>query len=514
MPALRSRLRAARGTVRPECFDATITRWQDVDRPRLQADLNRLRHIDLAALDDAGLADHLDACLSLLRGAMHLHFQLIPAYAVPVYELVRFCRTSLDWSEPAALALLAGTSASSSAPNAALRELAARIRDRGPAAVRAVADASTDGADVGAALARCDPALGMAYHDWCDRYAFRCVRNDPASPTLLERPSLIAQWLQTALGAVSAERSDGDDPAGTSADEARHQALARAITALAGRSTRLRHRFDRLLDAAERSYPLREDSAFWTASVPAALIRVVALAAGARLVSHGRLDRAEDVTTLPVDLLRRALREPGRDDLRAHAAQARAEQAWTRAHPGPPFYGPPPARPPDVRGLPGPARRLNAALLWVQREPTPTGAGPAAAGGGSPVGGLTGVAGSPGRYTGPVRVIRSDADFGRLNAGDVLVCPTTDPAWSVLFGVAGALITDGGGLLSHAAIVAREHAVPAVLGTGTATTDLHDGEVVTVDGTAGHVSFDIPDAGPRRAANHPAGPTGRNEEDR
>jgi pyruvate,water dikinase len=100
---------------------------------------------------------------------------------------------------------------------------------------------------------------------------------------------------------------------------------------------------------------------------------------------------------------------------------------------------------------------------------------------------LAGVPGSPGVYTGPVRVIRGPADFGRLRAGDVLVCPTTDPAWSLLFGVAGALVTDGGNVLSHAAIVAREHAIPAVVGTGGASRTLRDGQVVTVDGTAGRV---------------------------
>jgi pyruvate,water dikinase len=85
-------------------------------------------------------------------------------------------------------------------------------------------------------------------------------------------------------------------------------------------------------------------------------------------------------------------------------------------------------------------------------------------------------------------VIRGAADFHRVRAGDVLVCPTTDPAWSLLFGVAGALVTDGGNVLSHAAIVAREHAIPAVVGTRRATGTLHDGQLVVVDGTAGVIT--------------------------
>jgi phosphoenolpyruvate synthase/pyruvate phosphate dikinase len=77
--------------------------------------------------------------------------------------------------------------------------------------------------------------------------------------------------------------------------------------------------------------------------------------------------------------------------------------------------------------------------------------------------------------------------FGKLRPGDVLVCPITSPVWSVLFLTIGALVTDTGGILSHPAIIAREHRVPAVVATGNATGLLHDDQVVTVDGSAGQV---------------------------
>lgn len=101
---------------------------------------------------------------------------------------------------------------------------------------------------------------------------------------------------------------------------------------------------------------------------------------------------------------------------------------------------------------------------------------------------MTGAAGSPGRYTGPVRILRSPREFATLRRGEVLVCSITDPAWSVLFAIAGAIVTDGGGVLTHSAIIAREHGIPAVLGTNSATQTLVDGQVVTVDGTHGHVA--------------------------
>lgn len=101
---------------------------------------------------------------------------------------------------------------------------------------------------------------------------------------------------------------------------------------------------------------------------------------------------------------------------------------------------------------------------------------------------LTGLPGSPGLATGSVRVISGPAEFGKLEPGDVLVCAYTDPVWTPLFSLAAAVISDTGGPLSHAAIVAREYGIPAVLGTQGATALLKDGDRVTVDGNSGVVS--------------------------
>jgi len=100
-----------------------------------------------------------------------------------------------------------------------------------------------------------------------------------------------------------------------------------------------------------------------------------------------------------------------------------------------------------------------------------------------------GVGASPGRHTGRVRVIRSEEELARLRPGEVLVCPTTHSGWTVAFGHAGALVTDGGSMLSHPTIIAREHGIPAVVATVTATATLREGQLVTVDGSAGRVEL-------------------------
>ncbi|MEV0612867.1 PEP/pyruvate-binding domain-containing protein [Nonomuraea sp. NPDC050404] len=101
---------------------------------------------------------------------------------------------------------------------------------------------------------------------------------------------------------------------------------------------------------------------------------------------------------------------------------------------------------------------------------------------------LTGTPGSHGIVTGTARIIHGPRDFPRAHPGDIIVCPFTDPAWTPLLRIAGGVVTETGGVLSHAAIVAREHGIPAVLGVPNATGSLHDGTTITIDGTTGTIT--------------------------
>ena len=98
---------------------------------------------------------------------------------------------------------------------------------------------------------------------------------------------------------------------------------------------------------------------------------------------------------------------------------------------------------------------------------------------------LTGLGASPGVAVGPVRVLHAPSEGDRLEAGEVLVAPMTAPDWIPVIRRAAALVTDGGGMTCHAAIVSRELGVPCVVGTRRATTTLVDGTTVTVDGKSG-----------------------------
>jgi pyruvate,water dikinase len=86
-------------------------------------------------------------------------------------------------------------------------------------------------------------------------------------------------------------------------------------------------------------------------------------------------------------------------------------------------------------------------------------------------------------------VLHGPEDFGQMQPGCVLVAGITTPAWTPLFAMAAAVVTDVGGPLSHGSIVAREYGIPAVMGTGVATRRIQSGQTVTVDGAAGTVTL-------------------------
>jgi pyruvate,water dikinase len=213
------------------------------------------------------------------------------------------------------------------------------------------------------------------------------------------------------------------------------------------------------------------------------LLRYPLLGIGGRLTARDQLDRRDDIFFLTLDEAQVALRD-GRS-AKALVDRRRGERAYVEQHPGPATHGKDPGPPPPFDALPDEARLTMTGLLWYMDRifEADSSARTQPAGSRS----LDGIAASPGRYTGPVRVVRNEGEFGKLRAGDVLVCPITSPVWSVLFPTVGALVTDTGGLLSHPAIIAREFEVPAVVATGNATSLLRDGQTVTVDGGTGRI---------------------------
>lgn len=473
-PALRRRAAAARRAVAGDLPITLARRWFDRWRPDLEARAAALRDTDLPALTDQGVHRHLDEVLAYVDDAVELHFLLHGTQAEPLYELATACRELLGWSDLKAMELVCGLSATSTGPAQRLGELARYVS----ADDRLVALLADGGPDALASMAALDAGFAERLAAYRRGDGFRGLRYEVAEPTLAERADLLAQLIRDQVtGGVDATAAEAG------AAERREQGRARARAALAARSEGDRRRFEKALSRAETVYPVREDNEYLTVGVSFALCRAAALELGRRLADRGQLAERADVFFLELDEARAALTDGSpRDEL---IRQRKSEHAWIEAHPGPPSYGRPPSPPPSLRWAPEPVRRINEAVLWyIDREfasgPPGTTDRPATTR-------LDGIAASPGRYTGPVRVIRGEAEFDRLRPGDVCVCPVTSPVWSVVFASMGALVTDVGGVLSHPAIIAREYRIPAVVATGNATALLRDGQQVTVDGSAGIV---------------------------
>jgi pyruvate,water dikinase len=144
-------------------------------------------------------------------------------------------------------------------------------------------------------------------------------------------------------------------------------------------------------------------------------------------------------------------------------------------------WSPPPALGPVPEALNDPAVRM----LWgITAETLDTWARTAA----SDSSEVRGYAASPGVTEGVARVLRDVNDIGQIRDGEILVCPVTAPSWAPVFGKIKAAVSDIGGTMSHAAIVAREYGMPAVVGTGHATKRIKTGQRVRVDGDRGIVT--------------------------
>ena len=457
-PEGRAQLRAARQAMKTNAADHLLAEWEDHLRDDLRAGILAAQDVDLGGLDDDALAAELRARAETMRRSIQLHFRVAMPYGLGLYDLVEFCRARLGWAPEQALEMLSGLAAVASDPGRALAAIAALPPD--------------------------SPERADAYERFLRYYGCRALDVEVAEPTLAESPHLLNALLATAAEAGSV---DGD----AMRADARREAADRARAQLAGaRHARARLAgFERLLAQAERVYGLRDDNVFLTADAPLALVRYAALEAGRRLAARGSLDAPDDVFHLTAEEAAAALgsRDP-LDDVRAQARRARGERAWAIAHPGPISYGEDPGPPPKFSWLtrteraPTEAEMLMGELIMPSITALSEGED----------GVLRGVPASPGLVTGPVRIVHAEADFHRIEPGDIVVCPGTRPSWSVIFPMIGGLIADAGGALSHPAIIAREYGVPAVVAAVGATDTLHDGEIVALDGSQGTVRRRVP----------------------
>ena len=102
---------------------------------------------------------------------------------------------------------------------------------------------------------------------------------------------------------------------------------------------------------------------------------------------------------------------------------------------------------------------------------------------------LKGTSASAGKISGLAKIIRSFEDWDKLKKGDIMVCISTNPSWTPLFGIVSGIISENGGTLSHTAIVAREYNIPTILDVNNATNIINDNDLIEIDGNTGIINF-------------------------
>jgi phosphohistidine swiveling domain-containing protein len=247
--------------------------------------------------------------------------------------------------------------------------------------------------------------------------------------------------------------------------------LAEARARLQGFPEVVQGEFEFLLKAAQTGTMLQEDHNFWIDYRSTYHLRCVIFELARRFVAAGMIEERSDIVYLTLDDIRTTAKLLPMNLVSPLIAERKAEMERFRTVQPPSVLGTePPGAPPDDP--------INRAMGKFFGGPPPVAIEADV---------LKGNPGSPGVVRGRAKVLRSLADAGKLERGDILVSETTAPPWTPLFATAAAVVTDTGGILSHCAVVAREYAIPAVVGTGMATARIHDGQWLEVDGNLGTV---------------------------
>jgi phosphohistidine swiveling domain-containing protein len=471
-----------------------VAGWRDFSHPRYErivADWSAKPVGELSG-DELleGVQSLVDACAVYYTAVQ----SIIPIAATSEICFTAFYNKAVRRKEdPPAVTLLLGYDSEPIRAEKSLYDLAAWARGvpgLAPALLATPSTVLSDAQRTGSPPAGLDPAL---WRQWqprlrahLDRFGHAVYNLDFINPVPADDPTPLLETVKFYL------RGQGKDPHERQRmSAARREDHTNRIATRLGRTHRAAA-FFRLLRWAQNAAPIRED-ALADVGLAWPLVRRMLLELGRRLVDAAVIAEPADVFWL------RHRELAGAVDFGLAAARIRDTPGKTGIVPG--RHG---TRAVTITGADRPVRAdvvEERKMLWRGQLKA---AAPQmlpesrlmerAFGSMMPArpqqadGTIKGIGASPGRVSAPARVLDGPEDFGLMAPGDVLVARITTPAWTPLFAMASAVVTDVGGPLSHSSIVAREYGIPAVLGTGVATQRISSGQRIRVDGDAGTVA--------------------------
>jgi pyruvate,water dikinase len=439
---------AARETLATKRWRDEVRRWIDIERPPVVAENRSLQAVDPTTLSDAELREHFEHAVAHFAAAAPLHFEHT-GFHVAAGRLFLAAR-EWDVDPSAVVPLLAGASPASSA--------AAGYLDRIAAALAGVATPSSL-ADVRAA----GPGAAAALDAYLDDYGWRLLSNDVATPTLAERTEVVVTTIRARLEGTAPATAPRAGEAGMEAVRSRIPVAEQA-------------RFDELLADARLTYGLRDDDVGVCYSWPLGLVRRAVLEAGRRLASVGVLLDAEHLfegDPAEISALVTGDRRP------ADALADRFERRVAAARAEPPL---------QLGDMPEGPETSDAAVPPAVQELVDARAAYWSVTPGRSEERLRGTGIGTGSASGRACVIDAPDALEQIEPGDVLVATMTTSAHNALFPIAAAVATAEGGLFSHAAILARELGIPAVVGVEGLLDEIHTGDVIDVDPVVGTVT--------------------------
>ena len=400
---------------------------------------------DLTALTWAQNLEIMHEALALIPGAMELRERYFPQALLGLaglWLLSALARRSNYFG-----ALVSGVRTKTSETNQALEDLATHIRtDRTLQNIFHITQTQELHRELEASDA--GQAFLEQFRLFLERYGHRETTLTISQPAWRDQPEIVLEILKVL--AVTEQRQPEQSQAW---QNTRDQLLTSSVLG----SPILRRPFLTSLTRARAFFQIREDTHFYV-TLMQPMIRRVSLELGRRLVQAGALDTEKDVFHLRLKELESIGKQghPTESEITRLRDLVARRKALRKSLADRPLFDP---------------------RLLTVRSRAPEGKDVL----------LSGTSGSPGLARGPVRIVHDNSEFGKLKAGDVLVAPVTNPAWTPLFQRAAAVVVDTGGSASHAAIVAREYGVPAVMGTMNGTRVLTDGQWIQVDGSRGLV---------------------------
>jgi len=462
-PLLRQRVKTAHAAFTGRLWLQDLQDWDELKKDSILRN-SGLQSVDVSQLGDESLVTHLRDCRENAEEMVYRHHIYTVSSTLPVGWFLDVATRSSGFSVAEIVPLLKGSTPISMGLGGSELERVAR------AILAAGIDRQTlqaQRAEQALAELRSIPSIGAAIDAYlalagCMLIGGYCI----SEKTLHESPNIIMARIFDALEALDTQGAKDYD-----------EELVQRIRAQI--AVEDRDEFDCALADARVVNRMRDERGVFNDIWAAGISRRAILEAGRRLVARGVLTDPELLIDASSEEMRGLL--CGEDAVSEEELQRRRQ--W-RMHKNiddiPRYLGTPPMPPPPLDWLPPKVHATMRAFSIVMGNvfDAPEEASEER---------IAGLPVSPGVYEGIAKVILSTRDFGRLNQGDVLVTKNTSAGFNAVLPIIGALVTDRGGVLSHAAIVSREYGIPGVVSTKTATQLIPDGARVRVDGNTGEV---------------------------